>query len=75
VISTPWYRRSSFKSLWKTVTGLAGSALSGLMTWKDAGVAAGLAVIASSWDILFGEDSFRGEPTKVIAPPPPPPPD
>ena len=72
MISTPWYRRSSFKSLWKTVTGLAGSALSGLMTWKDAGVAAGLAVIASSWDILFGEDSYRDGPA-VISPPPEPP--
>lgn len=64
---TPWYRRSSFRSLWKTVTGLAGSALSGLMTWKDAGVACGLAVLASSWDIAFGEESFRND-----APPPAP---
>lgn len=59
MIQTPWYRRSSFRSLWKTVTGLAGSALSGLVTWRDAGIAAGLAVLASSWDIFFGEDSYR----------------
>lgn len=62
MIRTPLHRRSSFKSLWKTVTGLAGSALSGLMSWRDAGVAAGLAVIASSWDLLFGEESFRDDP-------------
>lgn len=65
----PWYRRSSFKSLWKTVTGLLGSALSGLIRWQDAGVAAGLAILASSWDILFGEESY---PAPVVAPPPPP---
>lgn len=59
MIETPWYRRSSVGALWKTCTGFAITALSGGMSWKDAGVAAGVALLGASYDILFGPESFR----------------
>ena len=59
MVATPWYRRSSVAALWKTCVGFAGAALAGQMAWRDAGIAAGLAVLGASTDILFGPDSFR----------------
>lgn len=56
---TPWYKRSSVGALWKTCVGFATTALAGGMSWKDAGVAAGVAVLGASYDILFGPDSYR----------------
>ena len=65
----PWYRRSSFKSLWKQVTALVVAALSGLTTWKAAGVGAAIAALVSSYDILFGEESYP--PAPPMLPPSP----
>lgn len=63
MIQTPWYRRSTFRSLWKSVAGFVTGALTGATTWKDAGIASGVALVASSWDLLFGEDSYREDPS------------
>ena len=61
-VPTAWYRRSSFRSWWKSMTGFAVAGLTGAMTWRDTGIAAGCATLAASYDLIFGEDSYRAAP-------------
>lgn len=56
--TTPLWKRGAFKMIYKACVGYAVAALGGEMTWRAAGIAAGISFLVGSWDLFFGEDQI-----------------
>jgi len=65
VTRTPFRKNTAFKSWWKTSTGLLLAPASGEMTWRAWAIAVAVGFGVASWDIIFGDESYR----EVLPPP------
>lgn len=54
--TTSLWKHPAFRTLYKTCVGFAVAALMDQMTWKAAGIAALVAVLSSSHDILWNDN-------------------
>ena len=72
VQSTPWWKTSAFKAWWKSATASLTIPASGGMTWKSWAISVGVSLAVASYEIIWGDESFRDAPSEFDRPPTPP---
>lgn len=58
-ISVSFVKNPAFRSWWKVVSGFVVAGATGVMSWKNAGVAALLATLPVVWDLFTQPDQIQ----------------